>query len=172
MDCLFIVNLSGNASPNLIKQLAQQTHMLGGIWLTSQIHFMDDQVAGLIKIQSSIDDADKIQQMFTQTNELLTRFTISNSLPHAKDTVYQIRIDSSDKLGIISDITHTLDALKAELLSFDSQRVFIADSRCINDTIFSANLEFTLPSVVEFQDVIHELEALSSNIQVISPSSQ
>lgn len=51
MNTVFIVNFVGQASPATIKQLAAVTHENDGKWLISKVNFIEDQVAGVIKVE-------------------------------------------------------------------------------------------------------------------------
>ena len=52
----------------------------------------------------------------------------------------------------------------------DCQRVFIAGGGGISSSLFSAKLAIKLPSEVEVDDVVNELESLSEDTRVIIES--
>lgn len=65
MNTVFIVNFVGQASPATIKQLAAVTHENGGKWLISKVNFIEDQVAGVIKVELPEENADTVKEAFS-----------------------------------------------------------------------------------------------------------
>ncbi|MGU3842625.1 ACT domain-containing protein, partial [Vibrio diabolicus] len=65
MNTVFIVNFVGQASPATIKELAAITHENGGKWLISKVNFIEDQVAGVIKVELPRENADIVKEAFS-----------------------------------------------------------------------------------------------------------
>ncbi|MEF1338291.1 transcriptional regulator, partial [Vibrio rotiferianus] len=65
---------------------------------------------------------------------------------------------------------HVLDNQGISILDMDCQRVFIAGGGGISSSLFSAKLAIKLPSEVEVDDVVNELESLSEDTRVIIES--
>lgn len=168
---IFIANISGQTSPKTLQQLAQITHQYGGIWLVSKINYLDDQVAGLIKIQCPIGNLEAIQHAFNTTSSLTTRFAQSQQESHSKDAVYELRFDSQERTGIIQEITHILEKERADILSIDTQRLFLAGENGINANLFTSQFSITIPEDTNIKDVIAELEAITQGTRVIDMTS-
>lgn len=166
MTELFIVNLAGSASPSEVKQLAKDTAAYGGEWVSSQIHYMDSQVSALIKVQSAHTQSELIQQLFKRNPNLHTIITPCRRPYHDASESYLIILTCHDRAGLIRDINHKLELQNAKVLSFSSQRVFIARTDCVDHQEFCATIEVQLPSKVLIEDVIHELETLHSSINI------
>lgn len=167
MNTVFIVNFVGQASPATIKELAAITHENGGKWLISKVNFIEDQVAGVIKIELPKDKADIVKEAFSACQTLVVKFVDSEPYSHSADTIFQLRLDANDRAGIVNEITHVLDAQGISILDMDCQRVFIAGGGGVSSSLFSAKMAIKLPSEMEIEDVANELEALSEDTRVI-----
>ena len=155
MNTVFIVNFVGQASPATIKQLAAVTHENDGKWLISKVNFIEDQVAGVIKVELPEENADTVKDAFSACQT------------HREDTVFQLRLDANDRAGIVNEITHALDGQGISILDMDCQRVFIAGGGGVSSSLFSAKMAIKLPSELEIDDVANELESLSEDTRVI-----
>ena len=119
MNTTFIANFVGKATPATIKQLAAVTHENGGKWLISKVNFIEDQVAAVIKIDVPEENALVVQEAFKQHPDLVVQIADSDSMGHNVDTIYQLRLDSNDRAGIVNEITHVLDGQGVNILDMD-----------------------------------------------------
>lgn len=165
---VFIVNFSGEAQPSVLKQLALASHQSGARWLVSKINYLDKQVAGLIKIECPSNQVDSIQRAFSSEPNLNAHFAIATSIQHPEDDIYDLRFDSNEHSGILSEITHTLEKERAQILSIHSHRVFLAGKSGIQEGMFTSRLSIQLPSDTNIQDIISELQAISVGTRVIN----
>jgi glycine cleavage system regulatory protein len=167
MHTTFIVNFIGTASPSTIKRLSAITHENSGKWLISKVNFIDNQVAGVIKIDLPTENASKVQNAFNETDNLICQFTDCDSSLHDKETIYTLRVDASDRAGIVNEITTVLDGQNINILDMDCHRVFIAGGGGISSSLFTAELALQLPSELSLEDVRKELELLSEDTRVM-----
>ncbi|OEE32637.1 transcriptional regulator [Vibrio genomosp. F10 str. ZF-129] len=167
MNTTFIVNFVGKATPATIKQFASVTHDNGGKWLISKVNFIEDQVAAVIKVQLPETNVDTVKAAFRSHQDLLVQIVDSEASPHREETIFQFRLDSNDRAGIVNEITHVLDAQGISILDMDCQRVFVAGGGGVSSSLFTANLAVRLPSEVQIEDVANELELLSEDTRVI-----
>ncbi|UUM31679.1 glycine cleavage system protein R [Vibrio japonicus] len=167
MNTTFIVNFVGKASPTTIKQLAAITHENGGKWLISKVNFIEDQVAAVIKVDVPSKNADVVKNAFQDQQGLIVQIVDSQALHTNADTIYQIRLDSNDRAGIVNEITHILDGQGVSILDMDCQRVFIAGGGGVSSSLFTANMAIRLPSEVDIDDIANELESLSEDTKVM-----
>ncbi len=84
MNTVFIVNFVGQASPATIKELAAITHENAGKWLISKVNFIEDQVAGVIKIELPKENADIVKDAFSACQSLIeqTRYAERTKTHH------------------------------------------------------------------------------------------
>ncbi|MDN3613713.1 MAG: glycine cleavage system protein R [Vibrio gallaecicus] len=170
MNSTFIANFIGKASPATIKQLAAITHENDGKWLISKVNFIEDQVAGVIKIQLPTANESTVKDAFSSHNDLTVQFIDSDHSVHNQDTIFQLRLDSNDRAGIVNEITHVLDNQGINILDMDCQRVFIAGGGGVSSSLFTAKIALKLPVEVQISDVANELETLSEDTRVILES--
>ncbi|MDF2154287.1 ACT domain-containing protein [Vibrio sp. CAU 1672] len=170
MNTVFIVNFIGQASPATIKQLAAVTHENGGKWLISKVNFIEDQVAGVIKVELPAQNADIVKEAFSACQTLTVHFVDSDLHAHREDTIYQIRLDANDRAGIVNEITHVLDGQGISILDMDCQRVFIAGGGGISSSLFTAKIALRLPNEMDIDDIANELESLSEDTRVVIES--
>ncbi|KOO03521.1 glycine cleavage system protein R [Vibrio nereis] len=167
MNSTFIVNFVGRATPNTIKQLAAITHENGGKWLISKVNFIEDQVAAVIKVEVPVQNADLVKDAFQDQQGLVVQIIDSQAHNYNTDTIYQLRLDSNDRAGIVNEITHILDGQGVSILDMDCQRVFIAGGGGVSSSLFTANMAIRLPAEVDIDDIANELESLSEDTKVM-----
>ncbi|MEF1255007.1 glycine cleavage system protein R [Vibrio sp. M260112] len=170
MQSTFIVNFVGKATPATIKQLAAITHENGGKWLISKVNFIEDQVAAVIKVELPTENTEVVKDAFNGHPDLLVQITESDQANHHVDTIYQLRLDSNDRAGIVNEITHVLDGQGINILDMDCQRVFIAGGGGVSSSLFTANMAIRLPKELDIKDVANELESLSEDTRVLVES--
>lgn len=167
MNSTFIVNFVGKATPTTIKQLAAITHENGGKWLISKVNFIESQVAAVIKVELPTQNTQLVQQAFMDHPDLIVQIVESDPHSHQGETIYQLRLDASDRAGIVNEITSILDNQGISILDMDCQRVFIAGGGGVSSSLFTANIAIKLPTEIQIEDVADELEALSEDTRVI-----
>ncbi len=170
MNSTFIVNFVGKATPATIKQLAAITHENGGKWLISKVNFIEDQVAAVIKVNLPAENEQVVKEAFTSHPDLLVQVVDSDQHAHNSDAVYQLRLDSNDRAGIVNEITHVLDGQGINILDMDCQRVFIAGGGGVSSSLFTASMSVRLPQQINIDDVANELESLSEDTRVLVES--
>ncbi|WP_277816078.1 ACT domain-containing protein, partial [Vibrio splendidus] len=91
MNSTFIVNFIGKASPATIKQLAAVTHENDGKWLISKVNFIEDQVAGVLKVQLPAINESIVKEAFSANPDLIVQFVDSDHTHNAQDTIHHLR---------------------------------------------------------------------------------
>ncbi|CAM2866513.1 glycine cleavage system protein R [Vibrio rarus] len=168
MHTTFIVNFIGTASPSTIKRLSAMTHENGGKWLSSKVNFIDQQVAGVIKIDVPANSEDSVKNEFLKTENLVCQFTSTDASLHDKGAIVSVRVNSNDRAGIVNEITQILDTQGVNILDMDCHRVFIAGGgNGVSSSLFTAEMALKLPAGLNIEDVTHELELLSSDTKVV-----
>lgn len=167
MNSSFIVNFVGKATPATIKQLAAITHENGGKWLISKVNFIENQVAAVIKIELPTENLATVQDAFKGHPDLLVQIVEADSEGHDGNAIFNIRLDSNDRAGIVNEITHVLDGQGIHILDMDCHRVFIAGGGGVSSSLFTANMAVRLPQEIDIKDVTNELESLSEDTRVM-----
>ncbi len=170
MTCTFIVSFVGSATPATIKALSAATNENSGKWLISKVNFIEDQVAAVIKVEVPKQNADVVKEAFRANEDLLVKIVDVTEHVQLEDKIYQLRIDSNDRYGVVNEITHVLDEQDVHILDMDCQRVFVAGGGGVSSSLFTANLAMRLPVERQIKDVVSELEALSEDTRVIIES--
>ncbi|RSD31459.1 glycine cleavage system protein R [Vibrio pectenicida] len=170
MNSIFIVSFSGKATPATIRQLASITHEQGGKWLVSKVNFIENQVAAVIKVELPQENEELVKNAFCNNKDLLVKFSESKNHDHNIETTYKLRLDSTDRPGIVNEISHTLDKQGINILDMDCQRVFIADGGGVSSSLFTSTITIRIPKNIIIDDVVKDLEALSVEIRVIVES--
>ncbi|RQW63461.1 glycine cleavage system protein R [Vibrio viridaestus] len=166
----FIVGFTGIATPKDIKRFAAITHDNGGKWLISKINYIDENVAGLIKVQAPSESSQLIKDGFRSHEGITVEFTSGEENDNKHQDVYHLRFDATDRFGIVNEITHLLDNQRIRVIDMNCQRIFISGVDGINTNLFSANLTIKLPNNMPIKDVVNELESLSEDTRVIIES--
>jgi glycine cleavage system regulatory protein len=167
MNRTFIVSFIGEATPKMLKSLATITHENGGKWLISKVHFIDEHVSAIIKVEVPAENAAYLKAAFTEQSSLIVNINDCDSAPIAADTTFKLRFDSSDRAGIVNDITNLLDSQNIRVLDMNCQRIFISGVEGVASNLFSCNISLKVPAEIAIADVMKELESLGDDTRVM-----
>jgi glycine cleavage system regulatory protein len=167
MKNTFIVSFIGEATPKMLKSLATITHENGGKWLISKVNFIDQHVAAIIKVEVPAENADYLKTAFTEQASLTVHINECDNNHLAAETIFKLRFDSSDRAGIVNDITNLLDSQNIRVLDMNCQRIFISGIEGVANNLFSCNLSLKVPIEIAIEDVIKELESLGDDTRVM-----
>jgi glycine cleavage system regulatory protein len=164
MNTQFTVTIAFKNHPQLVSQLAATTHELGGKWIVSKINRLDQQWVGIIKVEIPEEAADQLKQEFKALNELdiciIENDTSTTPCPREQVT---LKIESSDRLGIVNDITHVLDDIGIDIVQIENHRVAVPE---LGQIMFYAELALAVPSDVDLRQLVESVQQVEKNMHV------
>ncbi|PSW06606.1 glycine cleavage system protein R [Photobacterium lipolyticum] len=164
MNTQFTITIAGQDYPQLVNQLAATTNKLGGKWLVSKISRLDQQLVGIIKIEIPAASADQLKQEFNALKELHVRIVENTKpIPPSKREQVTLKVESNDRLGIVNDITHTLDNIGIDITQIENHRVALAD---LGRTVFFAELSLDMPSEISIEQLVEAVQQVEENMRV------
>ncbi|MDX1303618.1 glycine cleavage system protein R [Photobacterium sp.] len=164
MNTQFTITIAGQDHPQLVSQLAATTHKLGGKWLVSKISRLDQQLVGIIKIEIPVASADQLKQELKALKEFHVRI-VENTEPASQSKREQItlKVESTDRLGIVNDISHILDNIGINIIQIENHRVALAD---LGRTVFFAELAVDMPAEVSIEQLVEAVQQVEENMRV------
>ena len=164
MGQTFVVNFIGTATSNVIQQLAYKTKNHGGRWLVSKVNFIDNQVAGIIKIEVPDAQLESMQQAFLSHPDL-TAFLNEGIHTEPVLQVYQLKISAPDTEELQQRIMNYLNQQAITIMDMDIFRNHEIISGEIV-TAITSTMSIRIPDNVRIQDIRSELCALSIDLKV------
>jgi len=164
MNVQFTITIAGQDHPQLVNQLAAATHNLGGKWVRSKITRLDHQVVGIIKIDIPATAAEQLKQELNTQEGLQIRIIDSDesSTTSARQQI-KLKIESGDRLGIIKDITHTLEDIDIKIIQIENHRVAVPE---FGELMFFAELDLDIPTEVNIEQLVNSVEQIETNMRV------
>ncbi|MGF1699127.1 transcriptional regulator [Photobacterium makurazakiensis] len=164
MNTQLTVTLAGQDHPQLINQLAAKTHELGGKWLVSKINRLDFQVVGILKIDISSESVESLRKAFTEQQDLNVRIVENpQSLEPIKTDLLTLKVESSDRPGIVHDITQILDDIGISIIKIENHRIGVPD---LGQTVFFAELTVDVPHSLNTDQLIDVVQQVEDGMRV------
>ncbi|MBQ1784996.1 MAG: hypothetical protein II007_15255 [Gammaproteobacteria bacterium] len=165
MNTIVIVSLVARDQPGLIQELALACQERHALWLDTRVAHLDGQLAALIRISAPEERMEEIKQLFGARSDLTASFNAPSCEVAAERHSLKLRVDATDRPGIVNDITRLLDDQGVVLSNMASRCVAVTG---IEGTLFTAELDLMLPANIAAGDLTAELEALGGNLVVRS----
>lgn len=169
MTTQLIVSIVGPDKSGLIKQLTHKTADLGGTWVANKVTHLDGQVAGLLKLKIDEQKLDDFKSMMADIEGISVGYHEVSEAEPIKKTLVKLTIESEDRSGLTSEITHLLYDLDVVIDHFESQRYPIIG---LNNGVFEAHLTLELPEALDVESLKTEVEKLSDQLRVFVDDSK
>ncbi|UTV28462.1 glycine cleavage system protein R [Photobacterium atrarenae] len=164
MNVQLTITIAGPDRPQLINQLAAQSHELGGKWLVSKINRLDNQIVGLLKVDIPEASVAKLKEAFSRYPELQPRvLQLPQPVPSVDLVPHKLKIEADDRAGIVNDITHILDDLGAEIVHIENHRVGLPE---LGKTLFFAEMEIEAPRELNLEQMQEALQQAEEQMRV------
>ncbi|WP_087016229.1 glycine cleavage system protein R [Thaumasiovibrio subtropicus] len=162
MNTEFTITIAGHDRPNLMNQLAATTHSLGGKWLVSKLNRLDNQIAGIIRIDVPNQSAVQLKAALSEITECHVR--IIDDLEPLSSSVQKVSlsVESQDRPGLVHDLTQRLDDLGVHTLAMENTRIGVPDA---GKTVFMANLDVEVPVEMEIEQLLNSVETIDPNLK-------
>jgi glycine cleavage system regulatory protein len=164
MHTQFTITIAGQDHPQLVNQLAAATHNLGGKWIVSKITRLAQQVVGIIKIDIPTTAVEQLKQEFNAQKGLQIRIIDENesNVASARQQL-KLKIESGDRLGIIKDITRTLEDIDIKITQIENHRVAVPE---FGGLMFFAELALDIPTEINIEQLVDNVQQLEANMRV------
>ncbi|GAB3526067.1 transcriptional regulator [Photobacterium proteolyticum] len=164
MNIQLTITIAGQDHPQLINQLAAKTHELGGKWLVSKINRLDNQIVGLIKVDIPAETAAMLKEAFNRLTDLNVRIIEApQAAPKGSVESLKLKVESSDRPGIVNDITNILDDIGIEIVKIENYRIGVAD---LGQALFIAELMVEVPSEVNVDQLLEAVQQVEEDMRV------
>ncbi|MCQ1056622.1 glycine cleavage system protein R [Photobacterium sp. DNB23_23_1] len=163
MNTQLTVTLAGTDHPQLINKLAAKTHELGGKWLISKINRLDNQVVGILKIDIPAQSAGQLRELFQAQQELDIRIIEAAEVGEIKTDHLTLKVESSDRPGIVNDITRILDNIGIGIVKIENHRIGVPD---LGQALFFAELQVDVPTEVDTEQLLEALQQVDDGLIV------
>ncbi len=164
MNSHLTITLAGKDHPQLINQLAAKTHELGGKWLVSKISRLDQQLVGIIKVEIPDTFAEQLESEFNKLSDFYVNIVKSDQ-PQAfvKIEHVTLKVESSDRPGIVNDITNILHDIGINIDRIENHRIGVPD---LGKTLFFAELSIDVPSQTNLEQLIESVQQVEGDMRV------
>ncbi|SQD76656.1 glycine cleavage system protein R [Moritella yayanosii] len=164
MNTQFTITIAGQDHPQLVNQLAAATHNLGGRWIVSKITRLAQQVVGIIKIDIPTTAAEQLKQEFNAQKGLQIRIIDANeSCVVSVRKQIKLKIESADRLGLIKDITRTLEDIDIKIIQIENHRVAVPE---FGELMFFAELALDIPTEINIEQLLDSVQQVETNMRV------
>lgn len=159
-----VLTLVGDDRAGLVQAVAHAIAAHGGNWEQSELAELAGAFAGIVLV--SVPD-DHVGQLTTELSALAGLLHITPhtgvDAPPAGGEHFVFTVLGNDHPGIVREITRALVDRGVSIDRFTSDTV---DAPMAGGTLFEATVEAHVPTGVDTDDVIRDLEQLAGEIQV------
>nr|WP_086941016.1 ACT domain-containing protein [Thaumasiovibrio occultus] len=163
MSTQFTITLAGQDRPQIMHQLAQVTHRHDGKWLVSQIHRLDGQIVGIIRIDAPEPQHADLKHALTQFTECHIRVIDAVDAQPLKMEKATLNVEAKDRTGLVHDLTAELDRLGIDVLRIENHRLGVPEA---GQVLFFAKLEVSLPESADKWQITRLLEEVEPSMNV------
>lgn len=163
MNTAFIVSLAGVDRPNLIQELAKYTHDLDGKWINSRVTYLDGHLAANIKVELPADNKGTLIKYFSELEKCACYTEDIDLTDEAPAETAKLTLKSSDRSGLVSDITHVVNQQKAELVHIENHRFSVTS---IGGNVFTAEIDVKIATGATVEDLVSELKTITDDMIV------
>jgi glycine cleavage system regulatory protein len=160
MNVQIMVTISGSNHVNLIKALSDKSHTLGGKWINSKISYIDDYIAGLIKIEVNADNVEKLISGFKSLNIKVDSINLG-TVTHEKLIPFDLNIDGKDRPGLIHNITQVLSDNSIHIDNMECSRLGMP---AIGDILFTGHFKIVVDEQFNKNALVSSLQAISEDL--------
>ena len=162
MSVQIMVTVSGSNQTDLVKNLSEKTHALGGKWLNSKINHIDDYFSGLIKIEIGSECVERLIADF-QTLGISVSAVVLDSAIHKTLIHLDLNIDAKDRPGLVHDISLVLGENNVQVENMECHRLGLAD---ISGTVFTSHFKIAVTDTFDREELINSLQDISEDLVI------
>ena len=163
MNVAFIISLAGVDRPNLIQELAKYTDEKQGKWINSRVNYLDSHIAANIKVEAPEENKAAIINYFTTQEKITCYIEDINLAEQTPSKTVCLSIKSTDRSGLVADITHIVNQQKTQLVKIDNHRFSVQP---LGHNVFTAELSVKIDEDSAVEDLIAKLKTISDDIIV------
>jgi len=163
-ECL-VMTIIGPDRPGLVSDLAKTVSNHNGNWLESKLALLSGQFAGVVRIECSSTDSEKIITALQSASLHDLKIEIARErTPESKASqIISIELIANDRSGIISELTDTISRAGGNIEELES---CIENAAHAGHPLFKAEGRISLPEEESSAEFIESLEELSPDLQV------
>lgn len=164
MKISFVMSVAGQASPGIIKAMAEATRNLDGEWSTSKVMMLEGQFTAMMKVVVSLEkEASLKAELRNRFPSLQLTFAPVAPEDQAPTRSLGLVIDCADRPGLTKDIDAMLNNLGFGVEQMDCNRVFVSS---IGEAVFTAKVSLAVPEAADTDTIVDEIEAFSEDVRV------
>lgn len=163
MNVAFIISLAGVDRPNLIQELAKYTDEKQGKWINSRVNYLDGHIAANIKIEAPEENKASIINYFTDQEKITCYIEDINAAEKTTRKTVCLSIKSTDRSGLVADITNIVNQMSAELVHIDNHRFSVQP---LGHNVFIAELSVKVDDDSMVEGLIAKLKTITDDIIV------
>jgi len=162
MNVQILITITGLYQADLIKHLSEKTHALEGKWLASKINHIEQQMAGLIKVEIPSNKVETLLSHF-QALPINLDWVELKRLPKEKSNHFILSIDAKDRTGLVNDISQKLSENSIKVENMECNRIGLPD---IGGTVFTSQFHIAVSDAFEKQVLINSLQSISDDLVI------
>jgi len=163
MNTAFMISLAGVDRPNLIQDLAKYTHEQQGKWINSRVNYLDGFIAANIKVEAPVENKASIINFFTDQDKITCYVEDINITVQEPEKTVALTIKSTDRSGLVSDITNIINQKNAEIIHIENHRFSVQP---LGGNVFIAELEIKVHDEATLTDIVKKLKMITDDIIV------
>lgn len=165
MSQQFVITISAEDRPGIIRDLSKIILEHQGNWLDSSFSKLAGKFAGILLVSTSNKNATSLKKCLLELSADNFTLRVDNTtIAKTQSLEYAaVSIVGNDRPGIVDEIAGLLAANKVNVVKFESRT---ENSPMSSGLLFVANLEIELAGSEDFAELQARLESLSAELMV------
>lgn len=164
MQQTLVMTLIGRDRPGLVEALAAIIEEHGGNWEESRMVQLAGEFAGLLRIQSSTEEAGALKEALRGIEGVSVMVAQAVDEPTEADTRFlELEVVCQDHRGIVHGLAATLAASGVNVEELETE---VIDAPMSGEQLFQARARLRAPAALTVEQLRSELEHLAADLIV------
>ena len=169
MQTSLVVTIIGPDRSGLVQSISETVTKNGGNWLQSQMAHLAGQFAGILQIEVSEDESDKLKNALINLEQdglsvsVATGQSSESSASECSGPVLHLEVVGQDQPGIVRQISAVISAHGGNVEELNTK---LTSAPWSGETLFQANAILRMPNDETLDDFRSDLEAITQDLMV------
>jgi glycine cleavage system regulatory protein len=167
MNTNFVISFSAQDKPGIVEQLSNTISSNHGNWLESAMSHLAGRFVGIVVIEISVTDYDKLNNALTDLSNDDFIISIKAIEDDANDDIerksLEIELTGHDRPGIVSEVSSVLNKHNANV---EDLSTYLVSGSMSAEILFKADIVASIAHDTNLDDLQEAIESIADDLMV------